>query len=72
MLDQIQLLLSLEVLGFCVFGGVTLLLRSRDNRAKRILGGSMFTMGLSGGDPFVDSPYYVGIYDPTGLPGATL
>lgn len=41
MLDKIQLILSLEVLGFCVFGGVTLLLRARENRAKRILGGSM-------------------------------
>lgn len=41
MLDKIQFLLSLQIVGFCVFGGVTLLLRARDNRAKRILGGSM-------------------------------
>lgn len=41
MLDKIQLILSLEVMGFCVFGGVTLLLRARENRAKRMLGGSM-------------------------------
>lgn len=41
MLDKIQLLLSLQVFGFCIFGGLTLLLRARDNRAKRILGWSM-------------------------------
>ena len=42
MLDKIQFFLSLQILGFCIFGGFTLLLRARDNRAKRILGWSMF------------------------------
>lgn len=42
MLDRIQLILSLQVVGFCIFGGTTLLLRARENRAKRVLGGSMF------------------------------
>lgn len=41
MLDKIQLLLSLQVFGFCIFGGLTLLLRAADNRAKKILGWSM-------------------------------
>lgn len=45
MLDKIQLILSFEVLGFCVFGGVTLLLRARENLAKRILGWSMLLWG---------------------------
>lgn len=42
MMDKIQFLLSLQILGFCVFGGTTLLLRAHDNRAKQILGGGMF------------------------------
>ena len=42
MLDKIQFLLSLQIIGFCIFGGATLLLRAGDNRAKRILGGGMF------------------------------
>lgn len=41
MLDEIQFLLSLQILGFCVFGGITLLLRSRENRSRQILGWSM-------------------------------
>ena len=41
MLDKIQFLLSLQILGFCFFGGLTLLLKARDNRAKQILGWSM-------------------------------
>ena len=41
MLDKIQFLLSLQILGFCVFGGITLLLRARENRAKQILGWCM-------------------------------
>lgn len=41
MLDNIQFLLSLQIMGFCIFGGVTLLLRARENRAKLILGGGM-------------------------------
>lgn len=42
MMDKIQFLLSLQILGFCIFGGTTLLLRAHDNRAKRILGWGMF------------------------------
>ena len=42
MLDKIQFLLSLQIIGFCIFGGATLLLRAGDNRAKRILGWGMF------------------------------
>ena len=37
MLDKIQFLLSLQIIGFCIFGGATLLLRAGDNRAKKIL-----------------------------------
>ena len=42
MLDKIQFLLSLQIIGFCVFGGTTLLLRADDNRAKKILGWGMY------------------------------
>lgn len=42
MLDKIQFLLSLQIIGFCIFGGAPLLLRAGDNRAKRILGWGMF------------------------------
>lgn len=28
MLDKIQFLLSLQIIGFCIFGGTTLLLRA--------------------------------------------
>ena len=42
MLDKIQFLLSLQIIGFCIFGGATLLLRAGDNRAKRILGWGLF------------------------------
>ena len=43
MLDKIQFLLSLQIIGFCIFGGAApLLLRAGDNRAKKILGGGMF------------------------------
>lgn len=41
MMDKIQFLLSLLIMVFCVFGGVTLLLRAHENKAKRILGWSM-------------------------------
>lgn len=41
MLDKIQFLLSLQIIGFCIFAGVTLLLRAQENRAKLILGGGM-------------------------------
>lgn len=40
--DKIQLFLSLQIIGFCIFGGTTLLLRAHDNRAKKILGWGMF------------------------------
>lgn len=42
MLDKIQFLLSLQILGFCVFGGITLLLRARENRAKQIWDGACY------------------------------
>ena len=42
MWDRIQFLLSLQIIGFCIFGGTTLLLRAHDNRAKRILGWGMY------------------------------
>lgn len=42
MLDKIQFLLSLQIIGFCIFGGTTLLLRAGENRAKRILGWGMY------------------------------
>ena len=35
MLDKIQFLLSLQILGFCVFGGITLLLRARENKGYK-------------------------------------
>ena len=37
-LRNIQLILSLMILGLCVFGGVTLLAHPRRSRAKSILG----------------------------------
>lgn len=46
MLDTLQFLLSLQILGFCIFGGITLLLRARENRAKRILGWAMLLWGF--------------------------
>lgn len=49
MLDEIQLLLSLQVFGFCIFGGVTLILRAGDNRAKKILGWSMLLWAFLAG-----------------------
>lgn len=49
MLDHIQIILSLQILGFCIFGGVTLLLRARENRAKQILGGGMLLWAFLAG-----------------------
>lgn len=49
MIDKIQLLLSLQVFGFCIFGGITLILRAGDNRAKRILGWSMLLWAFLAG-----------------------
>lgn len=40
-LRNIQLILSLMILGLCVFGGVTLLAHPRRSRAKSILGAGM-------------------------------
>ena len=40
--DKIQFLLSLQIIGFCIFGGTTLLLRAHENRAKKILGWGMY------------------------------
>lgn len=42
MLDTIQFILSLQIIGVCLFGGTTLLLRACGNRAKRFLGWSMY------------------------------
>ena len=39
MLDKIQFLLSLQILGFCVFGGITLLLRPVRIGQNRFWGG---------------------------------
>lgn len=49
MLDRVQLILSLQVFCLCIFGGMTLLLRARENRAKRILGWSMFLWAFLAG-----------------------
>lgn len=46
MLDKIQFLLSLQIIGFCVFGGTTLLLRAGENRAKKILGWGMYSWAI--------------------------
>ena len=46
MLDKIQFLLSLQIIGFCVFGGTTLLLRAGENRAKKILGWGMCSWAI--------------------------
>lgn len=48
-LDKIQFLLSLQIIGFCIFGGTTLLLRAHENRAKRILGWGMFLWAFLAG-----------------------
>lgn len=45
-LDKIQFLLSLQILGFCIFGGITLLLRARGNRGKLLLGWSMLLWAI--------------------------
>ncbi|MEG1749748.1 MAG: helix-turn-helix domain-containing protein [Tannerellaceae bacterium] len=46
MLDILQLLLSLQIIGFCMFGGITILLRAMKNRAKCIFGSSMLLWAL--------------------------
>lgn len=50
MLDKIQFLLSLQILGFCVFGGITMLAYGPvRNRAKQILGMEYVIMGVFSG-----------------------
>lgn len=49
MMDKIQFLLSLQIVGFCIFGGTTLLLRANDNHAKRILGWGMYLWAFLAG-----------------------
>lgn len=46
MLDKIQLLLSMQIIGLCVLGGIMMLLRSFGNRARLILGWSMIMWAL--------------------------
>ncbi|MCD7850793.1 MAG: hypothetical protein LUH63_14300 [Parabacteroides sp.] len=46
MWDKIQFLLSLQIIGFCIFGGTTLLLRAGENRAKKILGWGMYSWAI--------------------------
>lgn len=46
MLDQIQFLLSMQIIGLCVLGGIMMLLRSSGNRAQLILGGGMIMWAL--------------------------
>lgn len=41
MLEKIQFLLSMQIIGLCVLGGIMMLLRSFGNRARHILGWSM-------------------------------
>ena len=45
-LRNIQLILSLMILGLCVFGGVTLLAHPRRSRAKSILGAGMLLWAM--------------------------
>lgn len=46
MLDKIQFLLSFQIIGVCVFGGIMMLLRSFGNRARLILGWSMIMWAI--------------------------
>lgn len=46
MLDKIQFLLSMQIIGLCIFGGIIMLLRSFGNRARLILGWSMIMWAL--------------------------
>ena len=41
MLEKIQFLLSMQIIGLCILGGIMMLLRSFGNRARHILGWSM-------------------------------
>ena len=46
MLDKIQVLLSMQIIGLCVLGGIMMLLRSFGNRARLILAWSMIMWAL--------------------------
>ena len=46
MLDKIQFLLSMQIIGLCVLGGIMMLLRSFGNRARLILAWSMIMWAL--------------------------
>lgn len=46
MLDKIQFLLSMQIIGLCVLGGIMMLLRSFGNRSRLILGWSMIMWAL--------------------------
>ena len=46
MLDKIQFLLSMQIIGLCILGGIMILLRSFGNRARLILGWSMIMWAL--------------------------
>lgn len=46
MLDKIQFLLSMQIIGLCILGGIMMLLRSFGNRARHILGWSMIMWAL--------------------------
>ncbi|WP_288205035.1 AraC family transcriptional regulator [uncultured Parabacteroides sp.] len=46
MLDKIQFLLGMQIIGLCVLGGIMMLLRSFGNRARHILGWSMIMWAL--------------------------
>ncbi len=46
MLDKIQFLLSMQIIGLCVLGGIMMLLRSFGNHARLILGWSMIMWAL--------------------------
>lgn len=46
MLDKIQFLLSMQIIGLCILGGIMMLLRSFGNQARHILGWSMIMWAL--------------------------
>ena len=46
MLEKIQFLLSMQIIGLCILGGIMMLLRSFGNRARHILGWSMIMWAL--------------------------
>lgn len=46
MLDKIQFILSFQIIGICVFGGIMMLLRAFGNRPRLILGWSMIMWAI--------------------------